>query len=506
MLHQQQQEYHRHRCHNASYNTPVSVAFINDANANAFKVNYEGNKESALSLPVLRDDCCCHHHSSNNADNATDNADNDNASSSINSVRMTRTTRMTRTRVSISKRKRSPDCYDCDYEHHDARHVSSSTATATTTSTSTTGTIFQFPLATSAHSQTQNEQVHAQAYAPAPAPAPAPTPTSIMEHYINVHSSLRPFDPEDASEICKGASALCMMKEHQQIGVGSTSYSLKYGLNMIYADANTDADSNGTGTGNGTGKDNRNTDTNANLYLHLPGGDDDSHNARTNTNTSTSTRTRRHSRKGDNVSTITRLSLATDLEVQNLNSLHQFVRAELLELFVIPGSTSISTSGSQTAVHVHVGTRTGSPKDSFSSPKSLSRRSFRNSTTTANSPPDSTSISSSTATTYASHRQYPGRVGLRCVHCVNSKKASSGSSFFPKNIADLYRSVCTWQRVHFQHCSSVPTCEKEKYSRLKATDKTRGKTKYWETSAKAIGLVDVDSGQHQGKKGIVFGC
>ena len=36
-------------------------------------------------------------------------------------------------------------------------------------------------------------------------------------------------------------------------------------------------------------------------------------------------------------------------------------------------------------------------------------------------------------------------------------------------------------------------------------DKTRGKTKYWETSAKAIGLVDsAGSAQAQGQKGIIF--
>jgi len=68
------QQQTNHRRHNASKNTPVSVAFINDTNANAsaFKVSHDGHRESAsLSLPVLRADC---HHSNNAANaNATDN-------------------------------------------------------------------------------------------------------------------------------------------------------------------------------------------------------------------------------------------------------------------------------------------------------------------------------------------------------------------------------------------------------------------------------------------------
>ena len=500
MLQHDQQQQQQQQQYTASYNTPVSVAFINDANANtnanasAFKGNYE--ESALLSMPVLRDN---QQHHSNNAAAANPSNANANPNDAAPATAVTYSTRTMRTRVSFSKRKRSPDGYDYDYNHHDAGE-SSSTSTSTITSTSTTSVAhsnqrFQFPLvaaAAAAHSQT-TQQSQAQEYAPTIHAAPL----SIMEHYLYEHSSLRSFDPEDSKQLLQGASALCMMKEHQQIGVGSTSYSLKYGLDMIYHDnynANNDADSNGIGNG----KDN-NTDTNANLY-YPPVDNDESYNAQTNT------RTRTHStRKGRyTVSTTpTRLSLGTDLEVQNLNSLHQFVRAELLEVFVLPGSTSVSASVSASASQT-VG-RARNQKESFSNPKSVSRRSFRNNTATDNSPPGSISVSPPPTTSYASHRQYPGRVGLRCVHCANSKKASSGSCFFPKNIADIYRSVCTWQRVHFQHCSSVPTCEKEKYSRLKTMDKTRGKTKYWETSAKAIGLVDsAGSAQAQGQKGIIF--
>ena len=171
-------------------------------------------------------------------------------------------------------------------------------------------------------------------------------------------------------------------------------------------------------------------DTHANLYLPAS-NHDDSYNARTNT------RTHGDILKNNYICycwrhcfTRTRLSLCVDLEVQYLNSLYQCVRAELLELFVLPGSTSASISGSQ-----NVGTRTGSPEDSFSSPKSFSTRSFRKNMVNNTSPPDSTFTSISPPTISASHRQYPWRVGIRCVYCAKFKKAFSGSSFYPKNIA-----------------------------------------------------------------------
>ena len=52
--------------------------------------------------------------------------------------------------------------------------------------------------------------------------------------------------------------------------------------------------------------------------------------------------------------------------------------------------------------------------------------------------------------------------------------------------------VCTWQRVHYAKCKLVPPGVRKKYQEIKTNDKRRGKTAYWITSAKQIGLVDDD--------------
>jgi hypothetical protein len=135
------------------------------------------------------------------------------------------------------------------------------------------------------------------------------------------------------------------------------------------------------------------------------------------------------------------MRLAVDTDSKKVNSLHKFVRAELLECFVLQGSY---------------------------------------------------------------------RVGLRCVHCAgwlgkqvdstsnsnsnsnNSHSNSSMSTFFPKSLQDLYRSVCTWQRIHFKTCPHMPEHVKEKYWRLKDADRTRGKKSHWITSAYGMGFRNVD--------------
>ena len=140
------------------------------------------------------------------------------------------------------------------------------------------------------------------------------------------------------------------------------------------------------------------------------------------------------------------LRLALPDDVHELNSLHCFVRAELLELFALPGADDEVVSGQPAA---------------------------------------------------QKGRIYSGRVGLRCVHCAHlPRRARSGctmSTFYPKSLSDIYRSVCTWQRIHFRACRHVPPPVREAYWQLKESDRTRGKTRYWVTSARSIGLVDVDS-------------
>jgi hypothetical protein len=152
------------------------------------------------------------------------------------------------------------------------------------------------------------------------------------------------------------------------------------------------------------------------------------------------------------------IRLALPEDAHELNSLHCFVRAELLEVFALPDDGVSSNQG-----------------------RTQSRSSRRTGTTVTTS-----------GRSYAS-----GRVGLRCVYCAHlprrARTGSTMSSFYPKSLSDLYRSVCTWQRIHFRTCRHIPPQVREGYWQLKESDRTRGKTRYWVTSAQRIGLVDVDS-------------
>jgi hypothetical protein len=126
-------------------------------------------------------------------------------------------------------------------------------------------------------------------------------------------------------------------------------------------------------------------------------------------------------------------NLSMPSDVGNVNSLHRFVRAELLELFEpLPANEA--------------------------------------------------------------NRHRRSRVGLRCVYCTRAshkqKKVSSTYSFFPKSIEDIYVAVCTWQRIHFAHCKNAPKTKSQKYQRLKE-DKRRGKKAHWAHSAYELGLRNV---------------
>ena len=89
------------------------------------------------------------------------------------------------------------------------------------------------------------------------------------------------------------------------------------------------------------------------------------------------------------------------------------------------------------------------------------------------------------------------RVGLRCVHCgclpKEKRGGSSMSAFFPKSVEDLYRAVCTWQRIHFKACKVIPEDVKETYWRLKDEDRTRGKKAHWIKTAKNMGFRNLDN-------------
>ncbi len=130
---------------------------------------------------------------------------------------------------------------------------------------------------------------------------------------------------------------------------------------------------------------------------------------------------------------IVRLAMADDSK--ELNSLHCFVRSDLLEVFVMDEHTR-------------------------------------------------------------KHRDSAPRVGFRCVHCGHlSRKEKEGASmsiFYPKSLQDIYRSVCTWQRIHFKACRHVPQELVQRYDYLKEMDRTRGKKQHWVSSAYRLGLRDLN--------------
>ena len=152
---------------------------------------------------------------------------------------------------------------------------------------------------------------------------------------------------------------------------------------------------------------------------------------------------------GSSVATIKcGMRLAVPNDADHVNSLHCFVRAELLEVFVLDGMKN------------------------------------------------SDNYSSSTSSCNANTNKIKNSVGIRCVHCVQKSKedrqGSSMSTFFPKSIEDIYRGVCTWQRIHFKNCHHIPDPLKQKYDRLKDDDRTRGKKAHWVSSARLIGLENID--------------
>mmetsp|Transcript_10086 Transcript_10086/g.11536 ORF Transcript_10086/g.11536 Transcript_10086/m.11536 type:complete len:968 (-) Transcript_10086:19-2922(-) len=138
----------------------------------------------------------------------------------------------------------------------------------------------------------------------------------------------------------------------------------------------------------------------------------------------------------------TRLSLPYD--ASKLNTLHCFLRSELLEIFCI------TKSNKKSPCH--------SPSSSV------------------------------------------GRVGLRCVHCAmvrgsrrDDREDAPMAVFYPKSIAEIYRLVTSWQRCHLRKCRNVPPAARARWQTLRDNDKSRGKTHYWVTSAKQIGLIDCQS-------------
>jgi hypothetical protein len=183
--------------------------------------------------------------------------------------------------------------------------------------------------------------------------------------------------------------------------------------------------------------------------------------------------------------------LAIDDDVDEVNKLHQYVRKELLEIFVVP-----QTSGSDTEEEeeeeeeddedfrvTKKSRRNNQPPSRLPTTRAAAAR--RESFASATASMSESAIAAASST----QRHYPGRVGFRCVHCADCRrKSASKAAFFPLRLTNIYREVCAWQRIHFKTCPMVPESVREKYDHYKMIDTSRGKVRYWESSAKKIGL------------------
>jgi hypothetical protein len=196
--------------------------------------------------------------------------------------------------------------------------------------------------------------------------------------------------------------------------------------------------------------------------------------------------------------------------VDEVNKLHQYVRSDLLEIFVVPHTNGMdSDSDDEYYEGSKKRRKTGKKNEEPSTPrvtrgasaKSKSDHDFVSYNAMPPLPPllsdTNTSFSFSNNTNASStdlqQRHYPGRVGFRCSFCNhirNSTSKASKASFFPLRLHNIYREVCAWQRIHFKQCEFVPVGVTERYNFLKESDTSRGKVRYWESSAMSIGLSD----------------
>ena len=195
------------------------------------------------------------------------------------------------------------------------------------------------------------------------------------------------------------------------------------------------------------------------------------------------------------------LTLAMPEDVQELNSLHCFVRKHLLKLFIFGGgSFSALLNKSKT------GKDDLEANDLMSSEENENENIETVDTDPKKEATHKSKHSSRKKCKLRSEQSYsdnssPPRVGLQCIFCAHlpKKQRSNMSTLHPRKLSELYRYVCTWQRVHFYACPHVPPSIRDTYWNLKQQDKSRGKTKYWVKSAALLGLKDCPSG-----KGILY--
>lgn len=200
-------------------------------------------------------------------------------------------------------------------------------------------------------------------------------------------------------------------------------------------------------------------------------------------------------------------SLQDNDDQDNVNQLHQFVRRDVVEVYVLPGPSAASPAAASAMV-------AGSSEEASSSLTRTSTPMPNQVCGVVANDEDSDSRASSTKQHFSSkssivshfkqakrqvkQRAYPGRVGLRCKYCRRAGGTSSSSvkmsTVLPFSVKNLYRAVCRFQTTHFLHCPHVPSSARAKYMSLKSLDKTRGNKKYWVVSAMRKGLMDHPDG------------
>jgi hypothetical protein len=97
------------------------------------------------------------------------------------------------------------------------------------------------------------------------------------------------------------------------------------------------------------------------------------------------------------------------------------------------------------------------------------------------------------------HAVVVGQVGLRCIHCRYTAKASDRvkrAVCYPSSIKRIYRTVIDMKLDHFLHCKFVPGSLKERLTELKAvhTRSTGTTMQYFIRAAHTLGMEDGSNG------------
>ena len=95
-------------------------------------------------------------------------------------------------------------------------------------------------------------------------------------------------------------------------------------------------------------------------------------------------------------------------------------------------------------------------------------------------------------------RVVEGQVGIRCIHCKHRPptQRQERATCFPSSIQNIYHSIETWQRRHSIVCQDIPVWVKSSLLMLMKESKTGagGRRKYWEDSARRIGMANTERG------------